>query len=71
MERNRESNKSLLILTGTMGAGKSSILGESTDILAQRKLVHAGIDVDARGLAHLLALRVRNDTAMYYNLRSL
>lgn len=60
---------SLLIITGTMGAGKTSILGEASDILAQRKVVHAAIDVDALGLAHLPSV-IREDEAMYSNLRS-
>ena len=45
--------ESLLIITGSMGAGKTSVLGESSDILAQRNIAHAAIDLDALGLAHL------------------
>ncbi|HEX8837974.1 MAG TPA: hypothetical protein VF748_13615 [Candidatus Acidoferrum sp.] len=60
---------SLLIITGTMGAGKTSILGEASDILTQRQVVHAAIDVDALGLAHLPSV-IREDEAMYSNLRS-
>ena len=43
----------MLIITGSMGAGKSSVLAEASDILALRHIVHAAIDLDALGLAHL------------------
>ena len=48
-----EETQSLLIITGTMGAGKTTVLGEASDILALRQIAHAAIDLDARGLAHL------------------
>ena len=59
----------MLIITGTMGAGKTSILGEASDILAMRRIAHAAIDVDALGLGHLPS-GDRNDAVMYDNLRS-
>ena len=52
-----------------MGAGKTAVLAESSDILAQRQIVHAAIDLDAFGLAHLSA--ARSDDVMYDNLRSI
>jgi len=61
--------ESLLIITGTMGAGKTSILGEASDILALRGIVHAAIDLDALGLAHLPAA-AGSDGVMYRNLQS-
>jgi hypothetical protein len=61
--------ESLLIITGTMGAGKSAVLAEASDILAQRQIVHAAIDLDALGLAHLSSA-ARSDGVMYDNLRS-
>jgi hypothetical protein len=36
-----------------MGAGKTSVLGEASDILGCRQIVHAAIDLDALGMAHL------------------
>ena len=53
-----------------MGAGKTAVLGESSDILAQRQIVHAAIDLDALGLAHLPSA-ARSDGVMYDNLRSI
>jgi len=66
---------SLLIITGTMGAGKTVVLGEASDILAQSHIVHAAIDLDALGLAHLpsatRASAADSDGVMYDNLRSI
>jgi hypothetical protein len=62
--------ESLLIITGTMGAGKTAVLGEASDILAQRQIVHAAIDLDALGLAHLPSA-VPSNEVMYDNLRSI
>ena len=59
----------MLIITGSMGAGKTSVLAEASDILALRRLVHAAIDLDALGLAHL-ASSAGNDGVMYRNLES-
>ena len=60
----------MLIITGTMGAGKTAVLGEASDILAQRQIVHAAIDLDALGLAHLPSA-APSDGVMYDNLRSI
>jgi hypothetical protein len=59
----------LLIITGTMGAGKTSVLAEASDILALRHVTHAAIDLDALGLAHLPS-GAKNDGVMYRNLDS-
>jgi len=61
--------ESLLIITGTMGAGKTSVLGEASDILALQGIAHAAIDLDALGLAHL-PFAAGSDSVMYGNLRS-
>ena len=60
----------MLIITGTMGAGKTVVLGEASDILARRGIVHAAIDLDALGLGHLPS-RAPTDGLMYDNLRSI
>jgi hypothetical protein len=53
-----------------MGSGKSSVLAEASDILAQRHIVHAAIDLDALALAHL-PCGAHSDLVMYDNLRSI
>jgi hypothetical protein len=53
-----------------MGAGKTAVLAEASDILAQRQIVHAAIDLDAFGLAHLPSA-ARSDGVVYDNLRSI
>jgi hypothetical protein len=53
-----------------MGVGKSSVLAEASDILALRHIVHAAIDLDALGLAHLPSA-ADNDGIMYRNLESI
>jgi hypothetical protein len=69
IEQNGVATESLLIITGTMGAGKTTVLGEASDILALRHITHAAIDLDALGLAHLPS-SASNDGVMYLNLRS-
>lgn len=59
----------LLIITGSMGAGKTAVLAEAGDILASRQIAYAAIDVDSLGLAHLPS-GVSNDGVMHANLRS-
>jgi len=59
----------LLIITGSMGAGKTSVLAEASDILALRHIVHAAVDLHALGLAHLPSAAA-NDGAMYRNLEA-
>ena len=61
--------ESLLIITGTMGAGKTAVLTEASDILGLRHIAHAAIDLDVLALAHLPSA-ASNDGMMYSNLRS-
>jgi len=51
-----------------MGAGKTSVLAEASDILALRQIVHAAIDLDGLGVAYLPAA-ASGDAVMYDNLR--
>ena len=59
----------LLIITGSMGSGKTSVLAEASDILALRHIVHAAVDLDALSLAYLPAAAA-TDAVMYRNLQS-
>jgi hypothetical protein len=47
--------ESLLIISGSMGAGKTAVMSEASDILASRQIAHAAIDLDALGLVHLFS----------------
>jgi hypothetical protein len=63
---------SLLVISGSMGSGKTSVLGEASDLLAANGIVHAAIDLDAIGAAHLPAaasehVRCRNLAAICRN----
>ncbi len=60
---------SLLILTGSMGSGKTAVMAEASDILALRGIQHAAIDLDMLGFAHLPS-GAENDDVMYRNLQA-
>src|ERR1043166_9790170 len=70
MHCNEAATNSLLVITGGMGAGKTCILAEASDILALRHIAHAAIDLDALGLAFLPDVTT-DGGAMYINLRPL
>lgn len=59
----------MLFITGSMGAGKTSVLGEASDLLTQQRIEHAAIDVDALAVA-CLPTAAANKEVMYSNLRS-
>lgn len=61
--------ESLLILTGGMGVGKTTVLAECSDLLAIRGITHAAVDLDALGLMHLES-PTDIDALMYRNLES-
>lgn len=69
IERGGATTESLLIITGTMGSGTTSVLAEASDILALRGIAHAAINLDALGLARLPSATGNNEV-MYCNLRS-
>jgi len=70
IEQQGAVTESLLIITGSMGAGKSAVLGEASDILALRHISHAAIDLDGLGLAYLPSA-ASSDDVMYRNLQSI
>jgi hypothetical protein len=43
----------VLLITGSMGAGKTATLGEASDLLTARGIAHAAVDLDLLGLAHV------------------
>jgi hypothetical protein len=52
-----------------MGAGKTTVLAEASDILALRHIAHAAIDLDALGLGYIPSA-AGSDGVMYRNLQS-
>jgi len=61
--------QSLLIITGSMGSGKTAVLGEASDILTLHGIAHAAIDLDTLGMAHL-PITAENSDVMYRNLKT-
>jgi len=54
--RTEARTEALLIITGSTGAAETSVLAEASDIPAL-PIVHAAVDLDALGLAHLPSKR--------------
>jgi hypothetical protein len=69
MEAARPRSLWLLIITGSMGSGKTAVMAEASDILAQRGIPHAAIDLDMLGMAHLPGA-APSDAVMYRNLQA-
>ena len=58
----------MLVISGSMGAGKTTVLGEASDLLAARGVVHAAIDLDALSLGHFAGdLAAPNLAAVWSN----
>jgi hypothetical protein len=60
----------VLIITGTMGAGKSTLMAEASDLLKAEKIVHAAIDLDALDIGYFGELG-RDNGIGWRNLRAL
>jgi hypothetical protein len=43
----------LIVITGSMGSGKTTVMAEASDILTAADVAHAAIDLDALGVAHV------------------
>jgi predicted ABC-type ATPase len=41
----------LLVITGSMGSGKTTVMAEASDLLTIRGVAHAAVDLDALGMA--------------------
>jgi len=64
----------VIVVTGSMGSGKTTMIGELSDLLATRGIAHAAIDIDAFGHAYdptatlnLAAVAYRNVAAAVGN----
>jgi predicted kinase len=63
------SKREAILITGSMGAGKTTVLGEASDLLASRGIVHAAIDAD--GFANgFLPRSASDDVVLFRNLRA-
>jgi adenylylsulfate kinase len=58
----------LLIITGSMGSGKTTVMGEAADLLTLRGIPHAAIDLDWLRIAHFPS-EVHDDGVSDRNLR--
>lgn len=61
---------SVLVISGSMGAGKTTVMNEVTDLLAAQGIVHAAIDLDTLGIVHLPP-GAPTDDLMYANLAAI
>ena len=52
----------VLVITGSMGAGKTAVLGEASDLLTLSNVAHAAVDLDNLGIYHLRHPAVPNLT---------
>jgi gluconate kinase len=62
----------VIVISGSMGSGKTTVLAEASDVLTASGVVHAAIDLDVLGLGHLPAapshdLMIRNLAAVWNN----
>jgi len=65
----------VIVLSGSMGCGKTTVMGEASDLLATQHIAHAYIDLDAIGTVSIARetdadLRQRNLAAFYANFAS-
>jgi predicted kinase len=58
----------LIVITGTMGSGKTTVMAEASDMLMARGVRHAAIDLDALGIAYVPGTRLED--LVYRNLWS-
>ena len=62
----------VLVISGSMGSGKTTVLAEASDLLTAADIPHAAVDLDALRLGYLPAatadeLEIRNLAALWRN----
>jgi hypothetical protein len=72
MTVDRSQQVKVLVISGSMGSGKTTVIGEASDILSARGIPHAAIDLDALGVACIdyavsAELATRNLAAVWAN----
>jgi hypothetical protein len=68
MEPSTTGAEELLIITGSMGSGKSTVLGAATDLLTLGGIPHTAIDLDTLAIFHL-PVEVDGSSVMFRNLQ--
>jgi hypothetical protein len=58
----------VIVISGSMGAGKTTVMAEASDLLAAGGVVHAAIDADTLGIVHLPG--ASSTDMMYRNLEA-
>jgi hypothetical protein len=43
----------VIVISGSMGSGKTSVMAEASDLLAAAGVIHAAIDLDGLGIGHV------------------
>ena len=43
----------IIVISGSMGSGKTTVMAEASDLLAAAGVIHAAIDLDALGIGHV------------------
>jgi adenylylsulfate kinase len=66
----------VIVITGTMGSGKTTVLAEASDLLKARGVTHAAIDLDALAIAYLpddplIEMAYRNLASIWANYAAL
>ena len=59
---------SVLVISGSMGAGKTTVLGEASDLLTAEGILHAAIDLDGLSIGQMPDdMTARNLAAVWSN----
>jgi predicted ester cyclase/shikimate kinase len=58
----------VIVISGSMGAGKTTVMAEASDLLAANGIAHAAIDADTLGIVHLPG--TSSTDIMYRNLET-
>ena len=43
----------VIVISGSMGSGKTTVMAEASDLLAAHGTIHAAIDLDGLGVGHV------------------
>ncbi len=58
----------VIVISGSMGAGKTTVMAEASDLQAANGVAHAAIDADTLGIVHLRG--TSSTDIMYRNLEA-